>query len=120
MAPLASRVESSRIVWSTAIARSRLWAVETALVEAPYESRPAQSQAHKEIDRLESVRSLNRALQNTDLAAENEYLELKRRSAPEGGKNSGAESRGRYLKQYRRENRNSQFINQIGICENHR
>ena len=37
--------------------------------------------------------SLDRALQNADLMAESEDLELKRHPAPEGSENSGRESR---------------------------
>ena len=43
--------------------------------------------------RRSQFRSLDGALENAELMAESEDLELKRRAAPEGSENSGQESR---------------------------
>jgi hypothetical protein len=52
--------------------------------------------------------------------AESEDLELKRRAAPEGSEKRSQEADSRCWEGNRRVNGNFQFINQIGVGENHR
>src|SRR6516164_2264712 len=63
--------------------------------------------------------SLDGALQNAEWMAKGEDLELKRRPAPKGGEKCGQESGQQVPEGESKEKDNSQFINQIGVCENH-
>jgi hypothetical protein len=62
---------------------------------------------------------LDGALQNAQLMAECEDLELQRRTAPEGSEKRGQRADNRSPKGNRRKKDNSRFINQIGFCGNH-
>jgi hypothetical protein len=58
-------------------------------------------------------------LQNAELIANGEDLELKRRSAPKGSDKRGQGSGQQMPEGNRREKDNPRFINQIRVCENH-
>src|SRR4051812_22870071 len=79
----------------------------------------AQPSPQESIGRGE-FRSLDGALQNPDLRAECEHLQLQGGVAPEGGEKRRQECRERGPKGNRRKTDNSQLISQFGIDENHR
>jgi len=63
---------------------------------------------------------LDGTLQNAELMVEREDLGLKRRTDAEGSEQSSQESRQQAPERMRRENGNSQFVNEIEDCESHR